>query len=274
MARITPYTSPSPKLDSTPALCTIASGQIWRTMPAMNVPCPASKSRIGRPSSLVSSSSSTRPSCGDISHLAPGRVRQSVRATVLGPPQRSGPFRGAGHQLGAQAGVEHEHARRHLAGDGERRAQRHGGRRRRHCGRQDHRLAVNGLVGDRADEGHVARPRGGDAERAAGDRLRADDDVVVLGVELGFAQQLEQVGGVADLAAPSSPAPSSVPVTDRRWRRTTGRVTMASSSSANSARAPGTSLGSVADRRLRVSPFGASTTTELGRSSNAWPACR
>ena len=57
---MTPATSPSPKLDSTPACATSASGQSWRTMPLMNVPWPPSKSRNPPPSSSGSSSSSMR----------------------------------------------------------------------------------------------------------------------------------------------------------------------------------------------------------------------
>ena len=67
-AAITVSTSPSPKLDSTPATWTSASGQICWMMPVMNVPWPASKSSVPLPSSSYSSSSSMAPTAGSRSH--------------------------------------------------------------------------------------------------------------------------------------------------------------------------------------------------------------
>ena len=217
MARITPYTSPSPKLDSTPALCTTASGQIWRTMPAMNVPCPASKSRIGRPSSLVSSSSSTRPACGDISHLAPGRVRQSVRATCSA--RRNGRARFVAPGTSS--------VRRPVSSTSTRGGTLPGmasGTRSGTGGGADG-MAVDRITGLPSTVSSVIVPTKAmspahEAVTPSGlpvTDLRADDDVVVLGVELGLAQQLEQVGGVADVAAAVvARARRRCRVTDRR----------------------------------------------------------
>ena len=79
--RSTLATSPSPKLDSTPAMCTSASGQICWMMPVMNVPWPASKSSVPLPSSSNSSSSSIAPAGAVCSHGECSRAH--VRYGVL-----------------------------------------------------------------------------------------------------------------------------------------------------------------------------------------------
>ena len=100
-AAITSATSPSPKLDSTPAMCTSASGQICWMMPVMNVPWPASKSRMPLPSSSDSSSSSMASTAGS---LQPRRVQPGARqARVLDG--------GAAALRRAQPGVEDEDLR-------------------------------------------------------------------------------------------------------------------------------------------------------------------
>ena len=79
-------TEPSPKLESTPAGWISASGQIWRTIPAMNVPWPASKSSSPERSSSGSSSSS-------IASIAGFDCQPSCRWTC--GQSRSGPRRNA-----------------------------------------------------------------------------------------------------------------------------------------------------------------------------------
>ena len=98
---ITPATSPSPKLDSTPAMCTSASGQSWRTMPLMNVPWPASKSSVPLPSSSGSSSSS----------MASTGVVFSQGDVQLGAPEPRVLDDRTVAAVGAQTGVEHEDLR-------------------------------------------------------------------------------------------------------------------------------------------------------------------
>ena len=103
---ITSATSPSPKLDNTPAVWISASGQTWAITPAMNVPWPPSKSSVLVASSSGSSSSSigNRP-VGLRNRVTPGGVhRAAVEELVLRPARPV-------LDDGAQPGVEDEDLR-------------------------------------------------------------------------------------------------------------------------------------------------------------------
>ncbi len=78
-------TSPSPKLDSTPATWTSASGQICWMIPVMNVPWPASKSSVRLWSSSYSSSSSTAPTVELRIHGACSRAHVSCGCSTASP---------------------------------------------------------------------------------------------------------------------------------------------------------------------------------------------
>ena len=95
---MTSATSPSPKLDSTPAKWISASGQICRTMPAMNVPWPASKS--SEPAAVVVGLVLV------VDHVGV-RVASLPRRRAPGQPVDARVLDGGGLSPGrAQAGVE------------------------------------------------------------------------------------------------------------------------------------------------------------------------
>ena len=179
----TPATSPSPKLDSTPPMCTSASGHSWAMIPAMNVPWPASKSSDFVPSSSGSSSSSMgiRPDPSGWASRQPVCTLHHSSAACSGrrtPPSPS-------------TTVRSPVSRTRICG--RRRAEMFS-RRRRNRGslgrlgrRQQHLVAHAMLVGlgldDAAEKSHLAGPRCRSPKWIALHDLLAEDHVVQLAVD-------------------------------------------------------------------------------------------
>ena len=179
-AAITSATSPSPKLDSTPATWTSASGQICWMMPVMNVPWPASKSSVPLPSSSYSSSSSIAPGGRSRSHGECSRAHVRYGCSTAAPVAA----------VGAQAGVEDEDRRRPCAparpsGCGQPR------RLRRRVRRRPQHLADR-RVDELGGEHHPAGEVGLGADGHALDALAAEHDVVRLGGAPAAAELVER----------------------------------------------------------------------------------